>query len=187
MISRQLRGADLFSAQMQGAYLGGAQLQGAFLDSAQLQGANLISAQLQGANLLSAQLQRTNLLSAQLQGADLGGAQLQGANLSSAQLQGATSLDAANLLGAASRDVDFTHVPQIAEHVAEIFGDASVTLPEGVEPPPHWHPDILDFADFPKETYKWQATLPHGWDDPDPEFTFMQNYVIRALRWDPPS
>ena len=173
----QLQGADLRGAQLQEADLEGAQLQGADLSGAQLQEANLLDAQLQGADLRGAQLQEADLWFAQLQGADLRGAQLQEANLWDAQLQGAdlrgarfddaTSLSAATLQGAALREVDFTNMPQIAEHVQDMFGDTSVTLPDGVSPPDHWPTTELDDFEFDTQWRAWQATLPKGWDKPD--------------------
>ncbi|WP_299040971.1 pentapeptide repeat-containing protein [uncultured Tateyamaria sp.] len=192
LFSAQLQRADLFSAQLQVADLRRAQLQAADLDEAQLQRANLIGAQLKGANayraqlqgaiLIDAQLQGADLYRAQLQGADLYRAQLQGTDLFTAQLQGAdlgeaafdknTSLTAANLRGAAVRDVDFTATPQIADHLADIFGDASTALPNGVIPdhpdwPAHWPRTRLDLSEFRDAWRIWQSTLPKGWDDAD--------------------
>ena len=164
----QLQGAVLMGAQLQGANLMGARLQGAVLRGAQLQGADLGGAQLQGANLWHAQLQRANLGGAQLQGADLGDAQLQGADLWDARFDAETFLTAATLRGAAVRNVDFTTVPQIAQHLEDIFGDASVTLPEGVEAPGHWPQSQLGFPEFDTQWRAWQATLPPGWDQPKP-------------------
>ncbi|NIZ10640.1 pentapeptide repeat-containing protein [Pseudooceanicola sp. HF7] len=158
----QLQGSDLRWARMQGADLTQAQLQGADGWDAQLQGAVLVRAQLQGAELMDAQLQGAVLVRAQLQGAKLWGAQLQGANLSRAMLQGAdlweaqldqkTALTDADLRRAAVKEVDFTDVPQITDHLSSLFGDGSVSLPGGrgheeADWPEHWPREDLD-ADF---------------------------------------
>ncbi len=141
------------NVQLQGAYLGDAQLQGANLGDAQLQGAYLWDAQLQGANLGDAQLQRANLWGAQLQGANLGGA----------QFDAETSLTTATLRGAVVREFDFTTLPEIAEHLEDMFGDVSVIRPEGVQKPDHWL-DTKDDPEFFDQWRAWQATLPSGWD-----------------------
>ncbi|MEM8693671.1 MAG: pentapeptide repeat-containing protein, partial [Pseudomonadota bacterium] len=119
-----------------------------------------------------AQLQGANLAGAQLQGANLAGAQLQGADLAGAQFDSATNLSAATLRGAALRLVDFRDVPQIEAHIEDVFGDASVKLPNGVQPsdpewPAHWSKEELDWQQFDKAWRTWQATLPPGWDQPD--------------------
>jgi hypothetical protein len=143
-----LQGANLTRAKLQGAYLSGAQLQGAYLLGAQLQGAKLSSAQLQEAYLLGAQLQGAKLIGAQLQGADLLGAQLQGTNLSRAQFDPNTNLSAATFRGAALRSVDFTTLPQIADHLEHLFGDDTVKLPRGVTAPAHFSQSYEDYEAF---------------------------------------
>ncbi len=180
----QLQGAYLIEAQLQGAYLGFAELQGADLSRAQLQGAHLSGAQLQGADLGFAELQGADLSRAQLQGAYLIEAQLQGAHLFRAQLQGAylfraefdaaTSLSAATLRGAALKDVDFSTVPHSKDQIRDMFGDASITLPNGVTPehddwPPHWAREEFDFEDFFTRWRAFQSTLPEGWDKDIPK------------------
>ncbi|MEL6886499.1 MAG: pentapeptide repeat-containing protein [Pseudomonadota bacterium] len=165
----RMEGAHLVGARLQGANLGGAQLQGAYLVAAQLQGAHLVGARLQGANLGGARLQGAYLVAAQLQGADLGAAQLQGANLFRARFDDATDLSAATLRGAALRSVDFTDVSQITDHLDDMFGDASVTLPSGARPgdarwPKEWATTELGYGEFLTAWRAWQATLPPGWD-----------------------
>ncbi len=172
----QLQGANLIGAQLQGANLSGAQLLGANLSWAQLQGANLFGAQLQGANLNGAQLQGANLFGAQLQGANLSGAQLLGANLFGAQLQGAnlfgaqfdadTDLRAATLRGAALRSVDLTNVPQIAEHLEGLFGDSTVTFPEGMKRPERFDIEYEDGFDFETAWRAFQRSIGQDPDDP---------------------
>ncbi|MEI4231750.1 pentapeptide repeat-containing protein [Roseovarius sp. D22-M7] len=188
----RLQGADLMRAGLEGVFLWNAQLQGAKLWEARLQGANLGEARLQGANFAAARLQGVRLLEARLQGAKLWAARLQGANLRAARLQGAglaearlqgaflgearfdahTSLTAAPLRGAAVRDVDFTTIPQIADHLQGIFGDASVTLPDGHGPgheswPAHWPSVKLNPRDFVTQWQAWLKDLETE-DPPDP-------------------
>ena len=122
-----LKGMNLQKFDLTGLFLAHANLSGA-----QLQGARLFQAQLQGANLFGAKLQAADLSEAQLQGANLFGAKLQGADLSEAQFDAATDLSGATFRGAALRSVDFTDVPQIADHLEELFGDSTVILPDGV-------------------------------------------------------
>ena len=163
----KLQGADLIRAKLQGANLSWAQLQGADLIRAQLQGAQLFLAQLQGANLSWAQLQGADLSVAKLQGATLWEAQLQGADLRWARFDTGTSLTNATLRGAGVREVDFTDVPQIAAHLEGMFGDASVTLPEGVTAPGHWAPEKLDWEAFETEWRAFQHSIGQDPDNPE--------------------
>uniref|UniRef100_UPI003B516B6E pentapeptide repeat-containing protein n=1 Tax=Roseovarius indicus TaxID=540747 RepID=UPI003B516B6E len=137
------KGADLRDARLQGASLWQARLQGAVLAAAQLQGARLTEAQMQGAVLWGAQLQEADLEEAQMQGAGLWLARLHGAVLAGVRVNEQTDFTAATLQGAAVTSVDCSDVPQIAEHLQDIFGDASVTLPEGVAWPKHWPEHML--------------------------------------------
>ncbi|MFL4471655.1 pentapeptide repeat-containing protein [Tateyamaria armeniaca] len=167
-----LTGADLWYAQLRLANLEGAQLQMADLTNVALHRADLRRAQMQGTNLWGAQLQEANLRDAQLQGTDLWGAQLQGANLWEAQFDDKSSLGSASLSGTALRDIDFTDIPQIGGHIEQVFGDASVTLPNGVTPdsdnwPEHWSKEKLGLNDFLTQWRAFQATLPLDWGDPD--------------------
>jgi hypothetical protein len=139
---------DLSGLDFEKSQLRGARLQGANLTRAKLQGAKLSSAQLQEAYLLGAQLQGAKLIGAQLQGADLLGAQLQGTNLSRAQFDPNTNLSAATFRGAALRSVDFTTLPQIADHLEHLFGDDTVKLPRGVTAPAHFSQSYEDYEAF---------------------------------------
>ncbi|SMY09083.1 pentapeptide repeat-containing protein [Flavimaricola marinus] len=174
-----LEGADLREAHLEGAVLGEAHLEGAVLTEAQLEGAVLGEAHLEGADLRRAHLEGADLRRAHLEGADLWGAHLEGAVLGGAHLEGAdlreaqfsdrTLLTAATLRGAAVRSVDFTNIPQIADHVADVFGDASVTLPGGHgatsdDWPDHWPKTELDYDEFETAWHSWQATLPPATD-----------------------
>ncbi|MDF3421384.1 pentapeptide repeat-containing protein [Sulfitobacter sp. M57] len=162
----QLQGADLSGAQLQGAHLSRTQLQGAHLLGTKLQGAYLSGAQLQGANLVEAQLQGAHFLGTKLQGAHLSGTKLQGADLSWAQLQGAdfrwaefdseTSFSAAALDWAALKDVNLSKTPQITEHLNVMFGDRSVTLPDGADYPDHWPESDMVWIEFEEAWHDWQ-------------------------------
>ena len=118
--------------------------------------ANLFDAQLKGANLSDAQLNETNLYMAQLNGAYLTRAQLNGADLSNTQLNGAKFLTKAELRGVLVTDLDFTDVTITREQLHEMFGDASVILPEALQPAPaHWPTVKLRWDDGPVEWKRW--------------------------------
>ena len=63
--------------------------------------------------------------------------------------------------------VDFTNVPQIADHVSDIFGDGSVTLPEGCARPDHWPEETLNFQDFRTQWRAWQRSIGQDPDNPE--------------------
>lgn len=103
---------------------------------------------------------------------------MEGAELWRARMDAHTSLTAANLRGAAVRDVNWESVGISAEQVNSIFGDASVTLPGGVTPghadwPAHWPVRALPPIDqeggpaFHTEWRKWQDN-PAGYSPPPP-------------------
>ncbi|WP_143100540.1 pentapeptide repeat-containing protein [Roseovarius indicus] len=177
LVLTRLQGANLVEARLQGANFWKARLQGTQLWEARLQRASLVEVRSQGANLWEARLQGANLGRARLQGADLWEARLQVAFLREARLQGAflvearfdaqTDVTTATLRGAAVRSFDCSDVPQIAEHLEEMYGDGSVTLPKGVAWPKHWPEHALDgvaetedgerIGLFIYEWRKWQA------------------------------
>ncbi len=135
---------------------------------------DLRGANLQGIDVESGNFDKARLSGAQLQGADLSGAQLQGADLIRAEFDAATSLSAAALRGAALKDVDFSTVPHSKDQIRDMFGDASITLPNGVTPehddwPPHWAREEFDFEDFFTQWRIFQSTLPEGWDKDIPK------------------
>ena len=135
---------------------------------------DLAEVNMQGFRLSEVALPKANLRGAKLQGADLSGAQLQGANLRRAKLLGAdltmaefdnaTSFTAAMPDWAALKEVNLSNVPQIAEHLQVMFGDQSVMLPKGVEPPDHWRKEDLDRDAFMTAWRDWQRA---GGFDPD--------------------
>jgi hypothetical protein len=126
-------------------------LRGTHLDHADLRGARLPNAQLRGA-----QLNGAYLYTAQLNGADLYLARLNEANLIGAQLNGSFGLRFAELRGAWARHLDFTDVTIPREQLHEMFGDASVILPEALQPPPaHWPTVDLFWFDARDEWKSW--------------------------------
>ena len=136
-----LRGTHLDHADLREARLPNAQLTGA-----QLNGANLYGAQLNGADLSQAKLNRADLLAAQLNSA----------RLLAAQLNGAEYLTEAELRGVLVADLDFTDVTITREKLHEMFGDASVILPEALQPAPtHWPTVVLGLGDAFPEWKRW--------------------------------
>ena len=162
-----LQDINMQAFKLSGLTLNEANLRRGNLRRAKLQGADLIRAKLQGANLSWAQLQGADLSVAKLQGATLWEAQLQGADLRWARFDTGTSLTNATLRGAGVREVDFTDVPQIAAHLEGMFGDASVTLPEGVTAPGHWAPEKLDWEAFETEWRAFQHSIGQDPDNPE--------------------
>lgn len=114
----------------------------------------------------NADLRRANLTGAQLQGANLFRAQLQGTNLDEAKFDPDTVLTAATFRGAAVRLVDFTSVPQIADHLQDLFGDASVILPPGVTAPDRFKIKYDGWDDFEKAWRAFQRSI--GQDPKNP-------------------
>jgi uncharacterized protein YjbI with pentapeptide repeats len=158
----RMEGANLSQARMEGASLSQARLEGAQLDQARLEGANLMNARLEGADLWNARMEAAKLYSARMEGTILIWAQMEGANLCWARLQGA-DLDGACLVGAALREMDCSGVELSPDQINSTFGDASVTLPNGVTPdspdwPAHWPTIALDDDAFNTQWRKWQAS-----------------------------
>jgi len=132
-------------------------------------------------DLSGRKLQGVSLTRAELQGANLERAELQGADLGSAELDDATNLRSATPRGALLRFVDFTDIPQIADHVAGMFGVGEIGLPEGVDRPGHWMaaPETGDFFEDERQFRQaWRAWIEQmrathpgdGWDEvPLPE------------------
>lgn len=166
LFGADLEGANLSGARLEGAVLLGANLEGVDLGEAHLERTVLFGAHLEGADLGEAHLERASLYGARLEGAQLGGARLEMANLGEAHLEGAdlseahfsdeTSFRPTTLRGAGLKDVDMT-IPasdpnQLPQLLAEAFGDASVTLPDGLEagkpPLEHWSTANLEWGDW---------------------------------------
>ncbi|MDF1856880.1 pentapeptide repeat-containing protein [Pseudooceanicola sp.] len=158
-----LQGFDLRELDFRKANFEGAHLERASLAEVHLEGANLGGAHLEGADLWWAHLEGADLWGAHLEGADLGEAHLEGADLGGAHLDASTFLSGASLRGAALKEVDLTTIPQIAEHLNEVFADGTVTLPSGMDPktdwPAHWAKEKLTYNDFLTAWRAWQRTL----------------------------
>ncbi len=164
----ELQQAHLGSSEMSGANLWDANLQGAFLADAELQGASLIRAKLQGTLLVGTNLQGIDLTSAELQGANLTIAELQGANLWNISLDASTNLTHSVLSGASARYVDFSAIPEIANHVDDLFGDDTTKLPKDITRPETWPRDNLSQKDY---TAQWRAfAASKGVDIPEQSF-----------------
>ena len=156
-----LRNTHLFNAVLRGARLPtallyGANLQEAHLRHANLQHADLRYANLQHAHLEDAKLQHADLRYANLQEAYLVDANLQEANLSHANLQVLNFLTHALLHGACVKNFDFTDVTIGQGQVDEMFGDASVILPDPLVRPTFWPHVELDGFGFAFEWEKWK-------------------------------
>lgn len=162
----QLQGAALGGALMQGAKLNRAQLQGAWLRRTKMIGAILRKAQLQGAHLVQAEMQIVVLWEAHLEGAILKGAKLQGANLGRTKVNAATIFSAANLRGAALREVDYSKSNITQAQIEQVFGDDTVKLPPGIDPPERFSLHYDDWIDFEKAWRAWQKEI--GFDPDDP-------------------
>jgi len=162
----QLNGADLRDAKLNKAKLNLAHVNGAQLDGAQLNEADLVKAQLNKAHLIRAQLNKAKLHYAHLNRAVLTKAefnwaslyktQLNEADLTGARLNGSIGLQFAELRGAWAKQLDFTDVTITREKLHEMFGDASVILPEALQPAPaHWPTVDLFWRDARDEQNRW--------------------------------
>ena len=155
----QLNRANLYRAELNHVWLNGAELNGAVCNGAQLNGAWLEEAEFNGANLYRAELKGANLYRAELNGADCTGAELNGAWLEEAEFNGAM-LKRANFTGAdtkfaAVKSTDLTTCVDLSvDQVNSMFGDASTTLPDGMDRPQHWPQTDLEYEEF---LQLWQA------------------------------
>ena len=78
------------------------------------------------------------------------------ADLTGARLNGSIGLQFAELRGAWAKQLDFTDVTITREKLHEMFGDASVILPEALQPPPsHWPTVDLFWFDARDEWKSW--------------------------------
>ena len=157
--------ALLQHARMEGADLSGAWMEGADLFEARMQGADLFRARMQGANLRWARMEGADLTGARMEGAYLIEARMEGANLTGARFDAKTAFTPATLRGAGVKAVDFADLLKIADYLDQIYGDASVTLPEGVDPPAHWDKEDLGYLGFLKNWHAWQRSI--GYTPPD--------------------
>ena len=87
-------------------------------------------------------------------------------SLNGAQFDADTNFSAATLRGAALSFVDLTNVPQIADHLDEIFGDATVMLPEGIDRPARLNIEHKDWNAFNTAWRAFQRSIGQDPDDP---------------------
>jgi hypothetical protein len=143
---------DLRGTCLQMAQLADMDFKNALFGESRMQGAKLTEAQMQGANFFMAQMQGTNFGEAQIQGAELYGA----------QMNEETSVSAADLRGAALKEVDFRNVKLLQKQVDEMFGDNSVELRAALNRPDHWPKEDFDIGDFRTQLSAWQKKI--GYD-----------------------
>ena len=109
-----------------------------------------------------------NLNRARMEWANLRAARMVRAILFEARMGSTTDLTNAVLHGARVWSVDFSDVPLSLVQIDQMFGDGTVTLPEGVTRPAHWPDWKLDSRDFITEWRKWQAD-PENYTPPKPD------------------
>jgi uncharacterized protein YjbI with pentapeptide repeats len=114
------------------------------LNHVKLDGAELYGSILNGAILNGAELNR-----AKLNGAKLERAELYEAKFNRAQLNGA-ALRAVRARGSALRSMSLERVKNLENLLARAFGDASVTLPEDMQPlvKDKWPDTVLGHPEF---------------------------------------
>jgi uncharacterized protein YjbI with pentapeptide repeats len=185
LVRARSAGADLNRARMEGANLYFARMEGAYLTQVRMEGAYLIAARMEGADLYQARMEATDLYQTRMEGTDLSEAQMEGAALTSTRLEG-TDLSAARLKGAKFRKarmdagtklssavfsksfvklMDISDVIISLDQINSMFGDASVTLPNGVTPthpdwPEHWPKQELERSEFLTAYNAWLSTQP---------------------------
>ena len=130
-----------------------------------------------------------------MEGADLWEARMAGAVLSGAQMQGAVlrmtdlrATDLRNVLnrGSALKSVDLSEASHVAPHfVMNAFGDASVTLPDGWDTPPHWADEVLHVAAFYGRWRHWREAQGLPWPPPGKALEGLADYEAVAPPGDP--
>ncbi len=160
---------DLRDANLQGFDLSDLNFDKALLAEARMEGAILIDVRLEGAELSFSRMEGADLTRAHMDGAVLDGTRLEGTNLFKANMQrvefcytrvnNATNLRGANLRMAAIMASYWSEVRIAPFRIHDMFGDASVTLPEDIARPAHWPdwelPSIGEHA-FHTEWREWQ-------------------------------
>lgn len=132
-----MQDASLTRASLRGAFLGEADLDRAVLKGGDLSLADLCKSRLRWADLRAANLKLAYLWDTDLQGADLAGANIQ--STPSGWREGKTGAVVPTDL---SRVLNLTQ-----EQLNDMRGDAGVTLPERLRPPPDW-PDWREAIGF---------------------------------------
>jgi uncharacterized protein YjbI with pentapeptide repeats len=127
------------------------------LTGTDLRRADLTGARMEGADLRAARMEGALLMQARMEGADLFKARMEGAVLIGARMDRSTSLTDATLRGASVRDVDYSSVGLSDDQVNSMFGDGSVTLPPGMDRPPHWPKHELGSSEFQRQWRLWQS------------------------------
>ncbi|UYV38798.1 pentapeptide repeat-containing protein [Rhodobacteraceae bacterium D3-12] len=150
---------DLRGANLQGFDLTSSILDKALLQGARMEGANFAEARMEGANLYEARMEGAFLFDARMKGANLFDARMEGADLSWARFSGKTTFQLATLRGASWKAVDCSNIPQIVKHLDDIFGDGSVTLPEGTPWPDHWPKEDLNAYDYHTQWRAFQRSI----------------------------
>jgi uncharacterized protein YjbI with pentapeptide repeats len=175
-----LRGASLHSANLMGTDLRGANLQGVNAQMFYGTRSGIIEGRtdLRGADLSGADLRKADLRGVDLRKADLRGVDLREADLSEANLREA-NLSGADLMGAELREASLTDwicaaasLRFVDLRAATDFSPASVDsafgvrsgigrtlLPEGTDPPAHWHAGPDDEEDSEEEQCKYAVAL----------------------------
>ena len=178
----RMEGANLFGARMDGADLGAAWMEGAFLVLARMDEANLSGARMEGAKLWGARMEGANLNWARMDEANLSGARMEGADLRFARMEHADLLEArygsstvvsfgnvplafADVSKAYAQSLDFSDTGISTTQINSMFGDGSVTLPNGISPthpdwPAHWPKEKLDWDVFTTAYESWLASQP---------------------------
>ncbi|MGB0961054.1 MAG: pentapeptide repeat-containing protein, partial [Halocynthiibacter sp.] len=124
-----------------------------------LQNANLISAKLQGADLWDTSLRGAHLWRAKLQGVRIEGTKLQGANLMNAELDVDTLFRPEFPIQLAWKNIDISDIEVSKDHIQSTYGDASVTLPNGIARPSHWPKEKLSNKEFIDFFHKWRDEI----------------------------
>jgi uncharacterized protein YjbI with pentapeptide repeats len=163
LVRARMLGASLLRTQMEGADLTEAKLAFAFMVQAKLMCAFLHDTQMHVANLIRARLDEARLISTKLKGANLALAELVGADLF--WLDSVEALLEANTQNAASQHCDFSDINAAMGKFTTMFGDATVTLPNGITPshpdwPAHWPKTKLKARSFTEAHKAWLSTQP---------------------------
>lgn len=156
-----LEGADLVAARMDGATLWGARMNGAILSWARIEGVRLGWARMEDLDLRYARMDGTDLYAARMAGANLSYSRLTSDTNDGNALR-STNLNAGKCDGGALRFVDFREATVDRKFFRNSFGDATVLLPEGIDPPPQWSRERLDDNAFFSHWRGWIEAGPRA-------------------------
>lgn len=79
-----------------------------------------------------------------------------------------TNFETSNLVGSCFRKTDLKNKLVNQEQLHSTFGDASVSLPDELEPPEHWPKFVMGEDEFLDQWRKWQAD-PENYKPPEPK------------------